>query len=212
MASFPQTLSSPAAARSAKLGAWLVLPAFILTTLGWQAFQFAQTTRKQVPATATTPPTAQSALAQRTLDNHLLGIFGSVDQEQPEQSQSEALPESNLDLQISAIFFMTPPEASSVIIEDGSKTLILKPGEEARPGITIAKIDSNRVTFKRNGKLEQLSFRGFGEGDPNSPESLPVVSAEPPPAVNQAPPAATPSESPPTAYQKFIQRKLAQNK
>jgi type II secretory pathway component PulC len=211
MASFLQTLSSPMAARSAKFGAWLMLPALTLATLGWQAFQFAQTTRQQDSIAEVTSTTSSPTPANKSLDQHLLGIFGSLDQEQPEQVQREALPESNLDLQISAIFFMTRPEESSVIIEDGNKTLILKPGEEARPGIAIAEIESNRVTFKRNGKLEQLSFRGFGEGESASPESLPVASAEPPPPAVEAPAAAKSTEPPPTAYQQFIQRKLAQN-
>ncbi|MDG9925153.1 MULTISPECIES: type II secretion system protein N [unclassified Pseudomonas] len=212
MASFVQTLSSPLAATSAKLGIWLVLPALILASISWQAFQFAQTTRQQAPAAEAAQPAAQSESAKRSLDKHLLGIFGSADQEQPDQAQREALPESNLDLQISAIFFMTAPEESSVIIEDGNKTLILKPGEEARPGIAIAKIESNGVTFKRNGKLEQLSFRGFGEGESAAPESLPAAPAEPPTATNETPAVAKSAESPPTAYQQFIQRKLAQNK
>jgi type II secretory pathway component PulC len=213
MASFLQTLSSPLAARGAKFGAWLVLPALILATLGWQAFQFAQTTQKQASIAEIATATSSSEPAKKSLDKHLLGIFGSLDQEQPEQTRLEALPESNLDLQISAIFFMTSPAESSVILEDGNKTLILKPGEEARPGIAIAKIESNGVTFKRNGKLEQLSFRGFGEGESATPDSLPTAPAESPIAsANETSGVATSAESPPTAYQQFIQRKLAQNK
>lgn len=209
MASFLHTLSSPNAARAARLGALAVLPALILGTLGWQGLHFAKATRQQAVTRADSPPSAQASTEKRALEPHLLGLFGSADREQPEQIQSKALPESNLDLQISAIFFMTPPEESSAIIEDGSKTLILKPGDEARPGISIAKIESNRVTFKRNGKLEQLSFRGFGEGPATDPGNLPVAA----PTTHEMPPTAKTTEPPkPTAYQQFIQRKLAQNK
>lgn len=214
MASFIQPLSSPSAIKAARLAALLVFPALILGTLGWQALQFSKTIRQQAAVATDSPKPPQPAPEKKPLDKQLLGLFGSSDHSEPEQIRSEALPESNLDLQISAIFFMTPPEESSVIIEDGSKTLILKPGEEARPGIAVAQIESNRVTFKRNGKLEQLSFRGFGEGEATSPESLPVATAEPAsPPMSEAPPTASSGEQPPpTAYQQFIQRKLAQNK
>ena len=214
MASFLQPLSSPNAVKAARLIALLVFPALILGTLGWQALQFSKTTREHAVVAKDSPKPSLSTAEKKSFDKQLLGLFGSSDHSKPEQIRSEALPESNLDLQISAIFFMTPPEESSVIIEDGSKTLILKPGEEARPGISITQIESNRVTFKRNGKLEQLSFRGFGEGEATSPESLPVAAAEPAqPLMSDAPPTANTGEQPPpTAYQQFIQRKLAQNK
>lgn len=215
MASFLQTLSSPVTARAAKVSALLVLPALIAGALGWQALQFVRATQ-QLSAVADRPaPPSRPDSAKRALDEKLLGLFGSADQEQLEQAPRAALPESNLDLQISAIFFMTPPEASSVIIEDGNKTLILKPGEEARPGISIAQIESNRVTFKRNGKLEQLSFRGFGDGESEPTEDLPLAAIAPspsPPPASEAPMEAKSPSAQPTAYQQFIQRKLAQNK
>lgn len=213
MASFLQTLSSPSAVKAAQFAALLVLPALILSALGWQAWQFSNMIRLQTASAIDSPKPSQAAPDNKSLDKQLLGLFGSFDHPKSEQIRSEALPESNLDLQISAIFFMTPPEESSVIIEDGSTTLILRPGEEARPGISIAQIESDRVTFKRNGKLEKLSFRGFGEGETTNVDSLPVASNEPPPAASGAAPATPATDlNQPTAYQQFIQRKLAQNK
>lgn len=214
MASYPRALSSPAVAKAARLATQLLFPALALSILGWQALQFTKTVQQQAVIATNSPPPPQPAPEMKPFGKHLLELFGSSEHTKPEHIRSETLPESNLDLQISAIFFMTPPEESSVIIEDGSNTLILKPGEEARPGIAIAQIESDRVTFKRNGKLEQLSFRGFGEGEKPSPQSLPIATAEPASVpMHEMPPTAGSSQQPQTpAYQQFIQRKLAQNK
>lgn len=209
MASILQQLSSLGTAKAARVAPLLFFSALILGALGWQTFQLTNTIKSPPVAAIGSPKPSQSPQQKKSLDKNLLEFFGSTDPKQPEQIRSETLPDSNLDLQISAIFLMTPQENSSAIIEDGSKTLILKPGEEARPGIVIAQIESNRITFKRNGKLEQLSFRGFSEGMTVSPENPTPT----PPAMSEALPTANPDDQPqPTTYQQFIQRKLAQNK
>lgn len=217
MAKLLHTLASPAASRAAKLGYLLILPLLIISALGWRGFQFAQELQQEAPARSDKANVQTLSTEKSTLDKSLLGLFGAPGQERTEQAQrTENLPESNLDLQVSAIFYMATPEQSSVILEDGNRTLILKPGEEARPGISVESIESNRVTLKRNGKLEQLSFRGFSEGEGNHPgDPFPAPEIVTPPAhASTAPasPAAVAEQAAPTAYQQFIQRKLAQNK
>src|SRR5690606_29290158 len=67
--------------------------------------------------------------------DYLPGLFGPTSSMPIKLAKAEQLPESNLDLQVSAIFFMASSEHSSVVLEDGNRTLILRAGEEARPGI-----------------------------------------------------------------------------
>ncbi|SIP86985.1 type II secretion system protein N [Aquipseudomonas alcaligenes] len=213
MARFLQHLYHPSSAKAARIASLLIISASVLAVLGWQTSEFAKTVEQQTSMVARPPSPSISPPEKKSLDRSLLALFGSADSNNLEQLSSEPLPESNLDLQISAIFFVTPPEDSSIIIEDGNKTLILKPGDEARPGIVVSRIESSRVTFKRNGKLEQLSFRGFGDGQADQ-SSLPTAATESSSAQPaEMPQAATQGEQiQPTAYQQFIQRKLAQNK
>lgn len=214
MARFLQHLYRPSSAKAARIASTLIISASVLAVLGWQASEFAKTVEQQTSMVANSSPSPNiSPPEKKALDRSLLTLFGSADSDNLGQLSSEPLPESNLDLQISAIFFVTPPEDSSIIIEDGNRTLILKPGDEARPGIVVSRIESSRVTFKRNGKLEQLSFRGFGDGDADQ-ASLPTAATESTSAQPaKMPEAATQGEQiQPTAYQQFIQRKLAQNK
>lgn len=214
MARFLQHLYHPSSAKAARIASLLIIPASVLAALGWQASEFAKAVEQQTSMVANSSPSPSvSPPEKKSLDRSLLALFGSADNGNLGQLSSEPLPESNLDLQISAIFFVTPPENSSIIIEDGNKTLILKPGDEARPGIVVSRIESSRVTFKRNGKLEQLSFRGFGDGEADQ-SSLPTAATEStsaqPAEMSQA--AIQGEQIQPTAYQQFIQRKLAQNK
>ncbi len=219
------------AVRSIRLSALTVLTIAMLATLGWQISQFVRGLNNQAPVAAaqtgeTTPETNENKPS-----SSLLSLFGAKNPDADLAAQTlEKLPESNLNLQVSAIFFMARAAQSSVILEDGDRTMILKPGEEARPGIVVQAIESNRITLKRNGKLEQISFKGFGEmpGANTPANALPSaaeISAAPEISQNNdseviaqlpvdmptAPPAAVEQNSP-TAYQQYIQRKLAQNK
>lgn len=219
------------AVRSVRLSALAVLFIAMLVTLTWQATQFIRDLNSQ-------PPIAGAARSETTKpdtedkpSSALLSLFGAKKNDVELAAQAlEKLPESNLNLQVSAIFSMARAEQSSVILEDGDRTMILKPGEEARPGIVVQAIESHRITLKRNGKLEQISFKGFGEmpGGNSIGSPLPTaqeVSAVPATSQNndneviaQAPTGNPPATSTavdqnlPTAYQQYIQRKLAQNK
>jgi type II secretory pathway component PulC len=198
----------------------LLLALFVMSMtafVGWQGLKFFNDLQLKMPDSAIglTAPTPE----KQKLSTALIELFGSSKSESAQTSKAaEQLPESNLNLHVSAIFFMANPGQSSIVLEDGDRTLILKPGDEARPGVTVQHIESNRVTLKRNGKLEQISFRGFGEiaSNDSTPSSRPPLAQS---SNNEPLAAATSLETPPsleqntpTAYQQFIQRKLAQTK
>lgn len=223
MATILHTLTRLAGARSVKLSALSLCFLLVLAALVWQGLQLRAALQPPVLApTEASEPGPQDGPTQ--LGKGLLGLFGSsADAESVAAEALEKLPESNLDLQVSAIFFVVPAEQSTAILEDGDRTLILKPGEEVRPGIAVQRIESHRITLKRNGKLEQITFRGYGDipganPAPESPTPMPVAQNIEPvtdtlasslPAVAEPVPA---SQGVPTAYQQYIQRKLAQNK
>lgn len=221
MATILHTLTRLAGIRSVKLSALSLCFLLALAALVWQGLQLR--TALQPPVLAPTEANEPGPQDGPTpLGKSLLGLFGSsADAESVAAEALEKLPESNLDLQVSAIFFMVPAEQSTVIVEDGDRTLTLKPGEEVRPGIAVQRIESHRITLKRNGKLEQITFRGFGEmpgGSPAAESPMPVAQNIEPvtdtlasslPAVAEPAPA---TQGVPTAYQQYIQRKLAQNK
>ncbi len=212
MAKLLQTHTLPSATSLAKVGALLLL-SLMLASLAWKGMSFWDAIRPQENADVAQLPIPAINPDKTTPPSRLPALFGSPDQEIAAR-KVESVPESNLNLQVSAIFFVTSPEQSTAVLEDGSQTLILKPGEEVRPGISIAQIESNRVTLKRNGKLEQLSFRGFGEGEASNLENLPLAATDvqPQSQISQPPPVQVTDAAPsPTAYQQFIQRKIAQN-
>lgn len=212
MAKLSQIRALPPAPMLANAGA-LLLFTLMLASLTWKGVSFWSEVRIQEGADTAPPLTPARNPDRITTKGRLPALFGSPDRE-VEPKSLERVPESNLNLQVSAIFFVTEPEQSTAVLEDGNQTLMLRPGEEVRPGIIIAGIEGNRVTLKRNGKLEQLSFRGFGEGEATSLESLPVATMEAPRQSQASQPISdqvTDGVPPPTAYQQFIQRKLAQN-
>jgi type II secretory pathway component PulC len=183
--------------------------------LGGQGFRFFNELQLNKPDSTIGSPAPTPE--KRKLSTALIELFGSSGGDSTQISKAaEQLPESNLNLHVSAIFFMANPGQSSIVLEDGDRTLILKPGDEARPGITVQHIESNRVTLKRNGKFEQISFRGFGEiaSNGSAPSSLPPIAqnSEPLATTTSSETPATLEQNTPTAYQQFIQRKLAQTK
>lgn len=224
-------LSQLFAVRSIRMSALLGLAIAMLATLGWQTTRFIRGLENQAPAAQEDNREAKNDEKQIAPSNSLLSLFGAKNPDSDLTAQTlEKLPESNLNLQVSAIFFMARAEQSSVILEDGDRTLMLKRGEEARPGIVVQNIESHRITLKRNGKLEQISFKGFGEmpGGNTPPNNLPAIQevsdaaqtnqnieqevvAQTPVNIPPAPPVVVEQNSP-TAYQQYIQRKLAQNK
>lgn len=181
----------------------------MLVHLGWQGFGLYQQLRlaaEQTPQ-ATSPIAAKPE--RREPSAALLELFGTGERDgELAEQQNAPLPESNLNLQVSAIFFVTPVEQSSVIIEDGDQTKTLKRGEEVRPGILVQRIQSNRVTLKHNGKLEQISFRGYAEGAAAAQQEIAQQPAHEDAFEPAQPDPSTAGLS--TAYQQFIQRKLAQ--
>jgi len=203
----------------------------MLAALTWQATQFIRHINSQPPITGAVSGETTKPHTESKPSSALLSLFGAKKNDTELAAQAlKKLPESNLTLQVSAIFSMARTEQSSVILEDGDRTMILKSGEEARPGVVVQAIESHRITLKRNGKLEQISFKGFGEmpGGNSIDSPLPTaqeVSAAP--AISQNndneviaqtlagnPPATSTAfdQNLPTAYQQYIQRKLAQNK
>ncbi len=231
MATLVARLNQLLAVRSIRLSALVALAIAMLATLGWQTSQFIRGVNTQAPIARTENSEATNETTRVKPGSSLLSLFGAKNAEADLAAQTlEKLPESNLNLQVSAIFFMARAEQSSVILEDGDRTLMLKGGEEARPGIVVQNIESHRITLKRNGKLEQISFKGYGE----MPGAAPATTSEPaaaqvsaalpdiqpdntdmvaqaPVEIPPAPPAAVEQNSP-TAYQQYIQRKLAQAK
>lgn len=218
--------------RGVRLCVLALLLVAMLASLTWQALEFFRGFENQLPlsSVASGAPTIPSAESSKP-SSSLLGLFGARSNDADVDAQPvEKLPESNLNLQVSAIFFVAHAAQSSVILEDGDRTMMLKAGEEARPGIVVQSIESHRITLKRNGKLEQISFKGFGEmpGGNSLGSPLPTVQqADAAPIMNknndneviaQAPAGNPPAASTavdqnlPTAYQQYIQRKLAQNK
>ena len=219
------------AARSIRLGALTVLTISMLVTLGWEVSHFFRGFTSQTPVAAVQTGETTLPDTKNKLSSSLLSLFGAKNPDTDLAAKTtEKLPESNLNLQVSAIFFMARAAQSSVILEDGDRTMILKPGEEARPGIVLQAIETHRITLKRNGKLEQISFKGFGEmpganTPANTLPSTPELSVTPeisqnndsevvaqiPVDIPSAEPAAV-EQNTPTAYQQYIQRKIAQNK
>lgn len=200
-----------------------ILPTLILGVLAVTSFSVQglgfyrsiQTTPAVTPAmnpsvSEDEQPSMPSAAAQ--------ALFGASMGEN-ERMTDAPLPESNLNLQVSAIFFTTPHELSTVVLEDGDKTVTLKRDEEVRKGVIIKNIESHRVTLERNGKLEQITFRGFSEGRDSSPvqtaQAPRIANAAPAQIMKKAPTPASvrkPSQQrTSTAYQKFMQRKQAQH-
>lgn len=231
MATVLTSITQFLAARSIRLGALTVLTISMLVTLGWEISHFVRCFTTQAPVTAVKTGETTLPGTKNKPSSSLLSLFGAKTPDADLAAQAtEKLPESNLNLQVSAIFFMARAAQSSVILEDGDRTMILKPGEEARPGIVLQAIETHRITLKRNGKLEQISFKGFGEmpganTPANTLPSTPELSVTPEISQNndnevvaQIPvdiPSAEPAtveQNTPTAYQQYIQRKIAQNK
>jgi type II secretory pathway component PulC len=217
MASTPFTLTTLATARFSRLAIFSLLIVAMLGSLGWQAMGFYR--QLQQPFADRTPPSAPSKAEPHIaeMNKAVLQLFGSTELQPGDISDTnQPLPESNLNLSVSAIFHKTKPGKSTVILKDGDKELILNPGDEARPGILVHRIDSNRITLKRNGKLEQISLKGFGEieGLSSTAPSLPLaeVPEQSDPYASQPLEPPVPTQAASTAYQQFIQRKLAQNK
>ncbi|SDL02688.1 type II secretion system protein N [Pseudomonas indica] len=217
MASTPFTLTTLATARFSRLAIFSVVIMAMLGSLGWQAMGFYR--QLQQPFADRTPPSAPSKAEPHIaeMNKAILQLFGSTELQPGDISDTnQPLPESNLNLSVSAIFHKTKPGKSTVILKDGDKELILNPGDEARPGILVHRIDSNRITLKRNGKLEQISLKGFGEieGLSSTAPSLPLaeVPEQSDPYASQPLEPPVPTQPASTAYQQFIQRKLAQNK
>lgn len=212
-----RTFNHFAAIRSVQLTALLLLTLTILATQSWQGFNFFSELQHDKLSIGINAPQGITKTDKPGLSKSLIQLLGSTeDLADQGHKAAEIHPESNLNLQVSAIFFMAPPGKSSVILEDGDRTLILTPGEEARPGITIQAIESNLITLKRNGKLEQISFREHDEANSDTPglSSLPaqVQSAESAATSPETATATATEQNTPTAYQQYIQRKLALNK
>lgn len=232
MASFLALASRILAIRSARLSLLAALSAAMLASLAWQAIDFFRDLNEQPALSSSAPSAPTNASAESNKPSStVLGLFGTRGSEGNLDAQAiEKLPESNLNLQVSAIFFMAQAAQSSVILEDGDRTMILKPGDEARPGIIVQGIESHRITLKRNGKLEQISFKGFGEMPAGNSLGSPLPTAQQVditavtnqnnvneviaqvPADNPPMPSTAVDQNLPTAYQQYIQRKLAQNK
>lgn len=209
MASMMKPFSRPLATSRLAL---LLAVGLALGMLGHFAWQGLGLYRLHLTEAADKPQSAPASTEQprkTELSASLLQLFGAKQRNLEQAESNVAVPESTLNLQVSAIFFVAPIEQSSVIIEDGDQTKILRQGEQVRPGILVQRIQSDRITLKRNGKLEQISLRGFAEG----------TSAPPREIAQQAPPEEpmpldTPTAAPAglaTPYQQFIQRKLAQS-
>lgn len=210
-----RTFNHFAAIRSVQLTTPLLITLTILATQSWQGFNFFRELQHDQLSVGINAPQGIAKTDKPVLSKALIQLLGSTEESADQgHKAAEMHPESNLNLQVSAIFFMAPPGKSSVILEDGDRTLILTPGEEARPGVTIQAIESNLITLKRNGKLEQISFRDHDEANSDTPglSRLPAQeqSAE---AAAITPETVTATEqNTPTAYQQYIQRKLALNK
>ncbi|WP_407362466.1 hypothetical protein HKW97_17815 [Pseudomonas luteola] len=105
-------------------------------------------------------------------------LFGKTNNNDKTQEKiPEVLPESNLNLQVSGIFYRDFAASSIAIIEDNNKTLFLKTGDTIRPGIIVQNIEAHRVMLKRNEKLEQITFKDFSDNNslyipPTPPGSL----------------------------------------
>lgn len=214
-----RTFNHFAAIRSVQLTTLLLITLAILATQSWQGFNFFSELQHEQLSVGINAPQGIAKTDKPALSKALIQLLGSTEESADQgHKTAEIHPESNLNLQVSAIFFMVPPGKSSVIVEDGDRTLILTPGEEVRPGITIQAIESNLITLKRNGKLEQISFREHDEANSDTP-GLSTLPAQEQSAENAAiaPEMATATatateQNTPTAYQQYIQRKLALNK
>lgn len=213
MAQVFRTLQRYAAIRSVRFACTALLGLGVLASFGWQVMDLFRTVQHNEPVAAVTAGPATAEPVKAELGKTLLQLFGaSAAEAVPSGEKAGPLPESNLNIQVSAIFFQSTPEQSSVVLEDGDNTLMLKSGDEVRQGITVRMIEGYRITLERSGKLEQISFRGFGGEEGASPDlnSLPPL-AQTAPDVSAIPPV-SPGQGAPAAYQQYIQRKLAQNK
>lgn len=214
MVSAFRTLTHYASIRSVRLGGSALLALGMFASLGREGLELLRTVQQVAPARAVVAPLAVSGPASSDPAPPLLQLFGDAPAGTVALAEKAApLPESNLNIQVSAIFFQSTPEQSSVVLEDGDNTLMLKSGEEVRPGIAVSRIESHRITLERGGKFEQISFRGFGgeDGDSPAPSQLPPI-VQVIPDASPLLPADGGGQGAPAAYQQYIQRKLAQNK
>lgn len=174
--------------------------AMLIFLFTWQLITFRSSI---TPAAAPAKAETLSKETHHTPSQELLLLFQTNAPITTTPKQVE-LPESNLALQISAIFFSGTTEHSTAVLEDGDKTLILKAGEEIRPNVTIERIDSTQITIKRNAKLEILSLKGFEDHSMKNSAQREQAIAHKPNKINN-------TQKTTSAYQKFIHRKLAQN-
>ena len=124
MATILHTLTQLAATRAVKLSALSLCSLLMLAALTWHGLQLRAALQPPVlTPSALNEPGPQDG--PTPLGKGLLGLFGSSAEAESVAAEAlEKLPESNLDLQVSAIF-MAPAEQSTVILEDGDRTLIL---------------------------------------------------------------------------------------
>lgn len=209
MASIMKPPSRPLATSRLALLLAAGLASGMLGHFAWQGFGLYRLHLSEAVGKAQSTPVSASEPAKTELSASLLQLFGPQQRNLEQAEANAAVPESTLNLQVSAIFFVAPIEQSSVIIEDGDQTKILRRGEQVRPGILVQRIQSDRVTLKRNGKLEQISLRGFAEGTSLPPREI-AQQAPPEEPMPMDAPAAAPAGLA-TPYQQFIQRKLAQS-
>lgn len=212
MAPVFQTCKDYAAIRSVQLTGAVLFALFMFVSLGWRVGIFFRQVQNSDPVSTVAAPPAASERISTEPSKTLLQLFGGGLVEATDLAEMAApLPESNLNIHVSAIFFQSTPEGSLAVVEDGDNTVMLKSGGEVRPGIVVRRIESHRITLERGGKFEQISFRGFGADSAVNPAPISLPLAQTTPDVPAAP-AGEGVQQMPAAYQQYIQRKLAQNK
>ncbi len=71
---------------------------------------------------------------------------------------AESLPDTQLPLSLQAIFYSPDKSRSSVMLDTGSKALLVHSGEEIMPGVSLYEVRKNGITLYRKGEYERLEL------------------------------------------------------
>lgn len=145
----------------------VILLLAMLTTLslnGWQFWQLHQAAEK---APARPQRSIQEEFTEQDYTTLLSEafLFGQYSKEQklPAKVETVAAPVTNLNLELTAVFFQGATDSVAMIAKGRSPAKMYSLNDSVEPGIVVKAIEPEAVTIQREGRLEKVVFKRFSE-------------------------------------------------